>query len=65
MNYARRKNYQKEYTEIKYLNNKWRNRIFNVKNSPLELAKDFNSIKASIGHLDKFKEKEITKKRAF
>ena len=65
MDHLRHRNYKKEHTEIKYLNNTQRNRVLNVKNRPLELAKDFNPIQVSIDGLDKFKGKEITKKSTF
>ena len=38
---------------------------FEIKNSPLELKKDFKPANISLNDMDKFKEKEITKKRKF
>ena len=39
--------------------------VLNVKNSPLELEKYFKQMKTSRDDMDKFAEKELTKKRMF
>ena len=39
--------------------------ILKVKNSLLKLEKDFKPVYISIDDMDKFKEKEITKKKTF
>ena len=48
--------------ENKHFNNILANRVLKVKNSPLELEQYFKPINVSIDNMDKFKEKEVTKK---
>ena len=42
-----------------------KNRILKVRNSPFELGKYFKPINISINNMDKFEEKEITKRQTF
>ena len=49
----------------KQLNNTPKTRILKVKKSRLKLKNDFKPINVSIDDMDKFEEKELTKKRAF
>ena len=52
---------------MNYLNNAQTSRILKVRNSPIEIKKkeDFMPINLSIDDIDKFEEKEMTKKRTF
>ena len=50
----------------KYKNKQSNNtRVLKVRNSPLELEKDFEPINISANDMDKFKKKKLTKKRTF
>ena len=48
MNRLRHQNYKNENTETKYLNNIRNNVILNVKNSLLQLEKDFKELRDEI-----------------
>ena len=65
MNQSRHQNYKTEHTEIKQFKITWKNRVLKIKNSPVELEKEFKPSNGSIDDKDKFEEKELTKKRTF
>ena len=44
MNHLKHQNYKSEHTEVKYVNNIQELRILKVKNSLLELEKDFKEL---------------------
>ena len=54
---SRHQNCKNEHSEIKYLNNTWKNRVLKANNSPLELEKDFKLMNVSMDDMDKFEEK--------
>ena len=56
------KSLRQQSYENKHFNNILANRVLKVKNSPLELEQYFKPINVSIDNMDKFKEKEVTKK---
>ena len=62
MNQSRYQNNKNEH--LNNIQKKKKNRFLRVKNSCLNIGKDLKAINVSINDMKKFKEKEISKRRA-